>query len=98
MAETEEDRKHAHTTCYEKLFPCASQIVSKIAANSGLAGLMLKKVEMKALTPVYNLNMFVILEVGYLGISCSEKDERHLWTSCLNVQKEYIKFPNLFFM
>ncbi len=98
MSETEEDRKHAHTTYYEKLFPYASHIVSQIAANSGLAGLMLKKVEMKALNPVYNLNMFVILEVGYLGISCSEKDERHLWTSCLNIQKEYIKFPNLFFM
>jgi hypothetical protein len=98
MAETEEDRKQAHTTCYDKLFPYASQIVSQIAANSGLAGLMLKKVEMKTLTPIYNLNMFVTLEAGYLGISCSEKDGRHLWTSCLNVQKGYIKFPNLFFM
>lgn len=44
---TENDRRQVHVMCYEKLFPYASQIVSQIAANSGLIGLMLKKVEMK---------------------------------------------------
>ena len=29
IAETEEGRKQAHTTCYEKLFPCASQFLIK---------------------------------------------------------------------
>lgn len=44
---TEKDRKRAHVACYDKLFPYASQIVSQIAENSGLIGLLLKKVEMK---------------------------------------------------
>lgn len=46
-AETGNDRRQVHVMCYEKLFPYASQIVSQIAANSGLIGLMLKRVEMK---------------------------------------------------
>ena len=42
-----ETKKDAHLMCYDSLFPYANQIVTQLASNSGMSGLMLKKIPMK---------------------------------------------------
>ena len=38
-----EKKKEAHVCCYDQLFPFASQIITQLATNSGMSGLILKK-------------------------------------------------------
>lgn len=42
-----ETKKDAHIMCYDALFPYANQLVTQLATNSGMAGLIFKKIPMK---------------------------------------------------
>lgn len=42
-----ESKKEAHVRCYDQIFPYAGQIISQLASNSGISGLILKKIPMK---------------------------------------------------
>lgn len=39
-------KKKAHMMCYDQLFPYASQIISQLSMNSGMSGMVLKKIPM----------------------------------------------------
>ena len=41
-------KKEAHVKCYNGLFPYAGQIISQLAMNSGMNGLILKKKSMES--------------------------------------------------
>ncbi|HBI61378.1 MAG TPA: hypothetical protein DDY31_09230 [Lachnospiraceae bacterium] len=42
-----DSKKEAHVKCYDELFPCANQIMTYLAINSGMQGFMLKKPPME---------------------------------------------------
>ena len=42
-----ETKKDAHIMCYDALFPFANQLVTQLATNSGMAGLIFKKIPLK---------------------------------------------------
>lgn len=42
-----DSKKEAHIKCYDELFPYAGQVISHLAMNSGMSGLLLKKNPLK---------------------------------------------------